>query len=64
MQSVYFMSKMFTILKLSQLTPLKLTKNHKLNIIGFQSTIISWYIKNHTHVKKVGHISEFLFGIY
>ena len=21
-------------------------------------------IKNHTHVKKVGHTSEFLFGIY
>ena len=22
------------------------------------------YLKNHTHVKKVGHTSEFLFGIY
>ena len=22
------------------------------------------YTKNHTHVKKVGHTSEFLFGIF
>ena len=23
-----------------------------------------WFRKNHTHVKKVGHNSKFLFGIY
>ena len=28
----------------------------------FHGSII--ILKNHTHVKKVGHTSEFLFGIY
>ena len=27
-------------------------------------TLFFLQIKNHTHVKKVGHTSEFLFGIY